>query len=154
MIMNNTVKSFGISFLIFSILTSCGNSTSDKSVAKPDSMKSPQVEKKVEPVIVKDPIELAAGIYVLEKTTEDPQYVDKKVEIKFVGKDQIKVNKDTYEYGQEKEGAKVIFKFGEVSEDSGDWLGGGNIEVLSGKPKLTILSGTEANFESIYKKQD
>ena len=150
--MKYTIKSFAISILIYSFLMSCGNSTSEKSVAKADSIKSPQVEKKVEPVVVKEPIELAAGIYVLEKTTEDPQYVDKKVEITFVGKDQIKVNKDTYEYGQEKEGAKVIFKFGEVSEDTEDWLGGGNIEVLNGKPKLTIFSGTEANFESIYKK--
>lgn len=48
----------------------------------------------------------------------------------------------------------TLVEFGSVSEDIGDFLGGGTILIHGSKIQYKMLSGTEAEEEYIFEKKD
>jgi hypothetical protein len=117
---------------------------------------------------------IAGGTYLLKKTniikdSYSGYDAPKKVVINFKMKNKIsvyktmseedfvnfksgKVSPDNYIFYKEKKNSKLILSFRNVSEDTGDFLGGGEIEIINGKANLKILSGAEAEEESYYEK--
>ncbi len=133
-------------------LVSCGETqkAEEKTVSKPvqDSVKV------VTPPVEKDIIYLAEGTYTLDRTNDDPSIVAKKIVAKITGKNKILLNKDEFEFEKEVSGQTTTLKFGLVSEETGDFLGGGAIEITNGKASLTMYDGVQAELESVYKKVD
>jgi hypothetical protein len=117
---------------------------------------------------------IAGGIYLLKKTNiikdsysgyDSP----KKVVINFKMKNKIsvykirseedyvnfksgKVSSDNYIFYKEKKNSKLILSFRNISVDTGDFYGGGEIEIINGKANLKIFSGVEAEEESYYER--
>jgi hypothetical protein len=59
----------------------------------------------------------------------------------------------TYEYGMKAMNGTIHIGFADVSEDTGDYLGGGVIDFISDGIKLTVSIGTEAEIEQVYFKR-
>jgi hypothetical protein len=117
---------------------------------------------------------IAGGIYLLKKTniikdSYSGYDAPKKVVINFKMKNKIsvykimseedyvnfksgKVSSDNYIFYKEKKNSKLILSFRNISVDTGDFLGGGEIEIINGKANLKILSGVEAEEESYYER--
>jgi hypothetical protein len=117
---------------------------------------------------------IAGGTYLLKKTniikdSYSGYDAPKKVVINFKMKNKIsvykimseedyvnfksgKVSPDNYIFYKEKKNSKLILSFRNVSADTGDFLGGGEIEIINGIANLKILSGVEAEEESYYER--
>jgi hypothetical protein len=117
---------------------------------------------------------IAGGIYLLKKTniikdSYSGYDAPKKVVINFKMKNKIsvykimseedyvnfksgKVSSDNYIFYKEKKNSKLILSFRNISVDTGDFLGGGEIEIINGKANLKIFSGVEAEEESYYER--
>jgi hypothetical protein len=101
----------------------------------------------------------AAGVYVLQKTDDDPNHIQNKVVVKSIDTDKIQISsvyvggeKEVYNFTEKKKDNGIVIEFGLISEDSGDFLSGGEIEISNGKCTLILYSGSEANYKSVYVK--
>jgi hypothetical protein len=93
--MKNQFVKLILIIIVSSNLSSCGDSDNQKETEKlvdtpivspkkkPDTLISPSVDK--------DAVLYAEGTYTLLNTTDDPKYVDKKILIKLIAKNKIKI---------------------------------------------------------------
>jgi hypothetical protein len=80
-----------------------------------------------------------------------PDYIPERVAIKFSEKNII-IDKEKYDFDVVYNKNDTLIKFGSVSEDSGDFLGGGTILINGSKVQFKMLFGPEANEEYIFEK--
>jgi predicted nuclease with TOPRIM domain len=91
------------------------------------------------------------GVYAIQNPIiwDFPQVVTVKIDTKSITFNAFKQMR-TYEYGMKVIDGTIHLIFGDVSEDSGDYLGGGEISFTVEGVKLSVYTGTEAEIEQVY----
>jgi hypothetical protein len=91
------------------------------------------------------------GLYTIQNPVvwDFPQVVTVKIDTKSITFNAFKQMR-TYEYGMKVIDGTIHIIFGDVSEDSGDYLGGGEISFTGEGMKLSVYTGTEAEIEQVY----
>lgn len=95
-------------------------------------------------------LDKVTGSYTI--ISKGPDYVQKKVNIKLSGKKVI-VDGQKYQYDISYKNADTLIEFSAVSEESGDFLGGGTILINGSKIQYKMFYGPEASEEYIYEKR-
>jgi predicted nuclease with TOPRIM domain len=93
------------------------------------------------------------GVYAIQKPIaidwDFPKLVTVNIDTKSVRFNAFKVM-ETYKYGMKVLDGTIHLIFGDVSEDTGDYLGGGEISFTAEGIKLSVYTGTEAEIEQVY----
>lgn len=144
------------------ILNSCGSSndeiknpTENKGIgndpAKQNSTNTSDSALKAKSSITYNFMDKIPGLY--ERHSDGPDYIQKKVVIKISGK-KIIIDGEKYSYDVAYEKNDTLIQVSKVSEDSGDFLGGGTILINGNKIQYKMLFGSEANEEYIFEKKN
>ena len=91
------------------------------------------------------------GTYTL--ITKGPDYISNKVVVKVSGKKLI-VDGEKFRYDVVFEKQDTLIRFSSVSEESGDFLGGGTIIINGPKVTYKMFFGPEANEEYLFQKKN
>jgi hypothetical protein len=158
--MKKVTISFGAILFALFIFTSCNEHNSKEPNAKtvPDPT-APEVENTTTPV--PDPTTAAesssqydfmskiSGTYKI--ISNRPDYIPESVAIK-VSEKNIIIDKTKYNFVIEYNKNDTLIQFSSISEETGDFLGGGTILFNGSKIQYKMLFGTEAGEEYIFEK--
>lgn len=152
--------SFGAVLFALFILTSCNerNSKEPTATTVPDPTAT-EVEPTTTPVpdptiaaktsAPNDFMSKISGTYKIISIR--PDYIPASVAIKVSGNNII-IDKEKYIFDVKYNKNDTLIQFSSISEDSGDFLGGGTILVNGSKIQYKMLFGPEANEEYVFEK--
>jgi hypothetical protein len=95
------------------------------------------------------------GVYTMQKRNTDwdfPQTVTVKIDTKKISFNAFG-DLRTYEYGMKALNGTIHISFADISEDTGDYLGGGAIDFTAEGIRLTVKTDVEAQIEQAYFKR-
>lgn len=95
------------------------------------------------------------GVYTMQKRNTDwdlPQTVSVKIDTKTITFNAFG-DLRTYEYGMKALNGTIHISFADISEDTGDYLGGGAIDFTAEGIRLTVKTDVEAQIEQAYFKR-
>lgn len=147
-----------LSLLVFAF--SCGSKSTSESTAKPtnDSITKPATPvapAENKPAAVYNVVDKANGTYARipgEKYESAWSEIPMQVVVKVEGK-KIYINKRKYKFETVYIKQDTLLTFGEVSEESGDFLGGGEISINGNKVMYKMIWGADASEEFLFKKK-
>ncbi len=138
---------------LITICLSCGTKN-DKPSTNNDTLKSSnenlskEIKKAEAPYNFMDKV---SGTYN-RLTKANDEYIPKKAIVKISGKSII-IDYEKYSYDIVYKKNDTIIRFSATSEESGDFLGGGQIIINGNKVLYKMFSGPEAQEEYIYSKK-
>jgi len=95
------------------------------------------------------------GVYTMQKRNPDwdfPQTVTVKIDTKKISFNAFG-DLRTYDCGMKALNGTIHISFADISEDSGDYLGGGAIDFTAEGIRLTVKTDVEAQIEQVYFKR-
>jgi hypothetical protein len=95
------------------------------------------------------------GVYTMQKRNPDwdfPPTITVKIDTKKITFNAFKELR-TYDYGMKAVDGTIHLVFGEVSEETGDYLGGGKIYFTAEGIKMSVITGPAAEIEQDYFKR-
>jgi hypothetical protein len=98
---------------------------------------------------------LVEGDYILLNTNSlEPSTIKNNINIKLVGKNEIKISDYVYpiEYTKKIKEDKITLNFGKYEQEGGDWTGGGEIVITNDNVKYKSIDGPGAEIISNYQK--
>ncbi len=160
--MNKSIATVSSILLSLLNLTGCGSNSTVVSNQQESIVLNNDSGSKISPQETASPSEVnqAKEYNYLDKVSgtykvisEAPDYIKKSITIQITGK-RIIVDgeKLSYEVGYEKK--DTVLRLRKVSEDSGDFLGGGDLLVNGSRIQYKMLYGPEANEEYIFEKKN
>ena len=142
-----------ISVSLITICLSCGTNN-DKPSTNNDTLKTSTKSISKETKKVEAPynfMDKVPGTYI-RLTKANDEYIPKKAIVKVSGKSII-IDSEKYSYDIIYKKNDTIIRFSAASEESGDFLGGGQIIINGNKVLYKMFFGPEAQEEYIYSKK-